>query len=317
MRILINRTQEEAQKYALLSTCAIVSLAEVGNLASEDVIVLVEDSDFEQLLKTVVGHTVPVIAVTTKDSKCYQQALSLIHPCAVIYYEDGKILSSQKTFAEASGLSVKTLEAICRYAMENKLYPDIFVWKPQEDVVSFETKQEQSRNQVASQTTSAKLQSKAYTPAQTDLRTYINSTDRIIAVFKTSPSADSSSIASKLAKQLNTVHLNISTNTPQKQSPYYAYSDGNLVEYNSSMMPGQYLVVEVDAQIPEALELIYNAAFKIVHVAGNPNESLEPLRAWTGSGFKLDAVIPNQVRDIPSYSTEFPSYSVEDFRKLL
>ena len=148
------------------------------------------------------------------------------------------------------------------------------------------------------------------------MRNYIKSCDQIIAVFKTSPTANSSHIASELAKKLNTVYLNISSESTQNQSPYYAYSDGSTVNYNSSVVPGKYLVTEVDAQIPEALELVYSLAYKIVHVAANPSESLEPLRAWVGSGFRLDAVIPTQVKDMPAYN-EFPVYSVENFVKLL
>lgn len=312
MRIIINKHQQETEKYSLLSTCPVIPLTETGNLNDQDVIALVEDSNFDVALKTAVGTNVPVIAITTKDSKCYQQALNLIHPHAVIYYEKGKILSSQQMFAKAPGLSVKTLEAICRYALENKLYPDIYIWKPQEDIVSFVPKAPQKSSQETVKPVTQKP--KAYTPAQTDLKTYINSCDRIIAVFKTSSSADSSQVAAKLAKQLNTVHLNIAADPVQKQNPYYAYSDGNTVNYNSSVMPGQYLVVEVDAQISEALELIYGIAYKIVHVTADPHESLEPLRAWAGSGFRLDAVIPTQAKD--AYN-EFPVYSVEDFLKLL
>ncbi len=322
MRILINRTEQETKKYSLLSTCPVIPLTGAGNLNGQDVIALVEDGNFDAALKTAVGANVPVIAITTKDSKYYQQALNLIHPDAVIYYEEGKILSSQQVFAEAPGLSVKTLEAICKYALENKLYPDIYIWIPQEDIISFAQKEKnkqltphtaiQEAKPKATETVKAQNKAKTYTPAQTDLKTYIGSCDRIIAVFKTSPSANSGSIASRLAKQLNTVYLNISSNKAQSQNPYYAHSDGNMVEYNSSIMPGQYLVVEVDAQISEALELVYGVSCKVVHVTADPSESLEPLRAWTGSGFKLDAVIPNKIEDIPAYN-EFPTYSIEDF----
>lgn len=313
MRILINKTEQETKKYSLLSTCPVIPLTGTGNLNGQDVIALVEDGNFDAALKTAVDANVPVIAITTKDSKHYRQALNLIHPDAVIYYEEGKILSLQQVFAEAPGLSVKTLEAICKYALENKLYPDIYIWKPQEDIISF-IPQEPPQETVKPVT--PKQKSKAYTPAQADLKTYIKSCDRIIAVFKTSSSADIGQVAFELAKQLNTVHLNISADPNQKQSPYYAYSDGNIVNYNSSIMPGKYLVAEVDAQIPEVLELVYGIAYKIVHVVADPEESLEPLRAWTGSGFKLDAVIPNEAKNIPAYN-EFPAYSVADFLKLL
>ncbi len=322
MRIIINKTEQETKKYSLLSTCPVIPLTETGNLNAQDVIALVEDSNFNTTLKTAISANVPVIAIVTKDSECFRQALNLIHPHAVIYYEEGKMRSSQKVFAEVPGLSVKTLEEICKYAVDNKLYPDIYVWKPRED--SIITPQEPSQGDIVSFVPKAPQESpqetvkpvmpkpKAYTPAQTDLKTYINSCDRIIAVFKTSSSADSSQVAAKLAKQLNTVHLNIAADPVQKQNPYYAYSDGNIVNYNSSIMPGQYLVVEVGAQIPEALELIYGVAYKIVHVTADPGESLEPLRAWAGSGFRLDAVIPTQIKDIPAYN-EFPAYSIEDF----
>ncbi len=325
MRIIINRTLKDTQKYSILSSCSIVPFSEADNLSEEDVVAMIEGSDFESTLNAAIGYGVPVIAITTKESVCYHQALKLIHPHGVIYYEDGKILSSEKVFIEAMGLSVKTLVAICEYALENKLYPDIYVWKPQEDIVSFagsNNQQQITPDEKGEEKPAAKKQSKpkTYNPAQTDLQSYINSCDRIIAVFKTSPSADSGSVASKMAKELNTVYLNISLSPAahdQKQNLNCAYSDGNIVNYNSSIMPGQYLIVEVDAQLTEALEMIYKAAYKIVHVAADVNESMEPLKAWTGSGFKLDAVIPYQTKDIDAYSNEFPAYSVDKFVKLL
>lgn len=311
MRILINKSQQEAERYSLLSSCQIVPLTD--KTQRQDVIALIESDNFPVSLKEALSYNIPIVAITTKGTEQYNQALKLIHPAAVVYYENGQILSSEKVFAEAPGINIKILEEICQYALKNKLYPDIYIWKPQDvsqDYIWKENKQEQP---VKPEKTA---RSQKVTPAQTDLKTYIGSCDRIIAVFKASSSADSSNIASRLAKQLNTVHLNISINPEQKQNPCYAYSDGNMVNYNSSNMPGQYLVAEVDAQIPEALELIYGVAYKIVHVVADPNESIGPLSVWLSSGFKLDAVIPNQTKDIPAYS-EFPVYSVEDFVKTL
>lgn len=328
MRILINKSQDETEKYSLLSSCPIIPLTEV--VEKQDVAALIEDKNFEESLKTAISLNIPVVAIVSKDSKFYDQAIELINPAGVVFYDNGKILSTRKVFAEAEGVTVKTLEAICQYALENKLYPDIYVWKPQEEIISFkqEARQEirqreevKSKKQEVEQEIKPKKQEmskpqKTYTPAQTDLQSYIKSCDHVIAVFKTSQSANSSQVASQLAKQLSTTHLNISVEPNQKQDLYYAYSDGNIVNYNSSVMPGRYLIAEVDAQLPEALEFIYGVAYKIVHVVADPGESLGPLKAWTDSGFKLDAVIPNEPKDIPAYN-QFPTYTIEDFAKLL
>lgn len=329
MRILLNKTSAETEKYGLLSTCKIEPITQ--ETTKQDVIALIEDENFEESLKTAINLNVPVVAIVNRDSKFYDQAIELIHPGGVVYYENGKILSARKVFAEAEGVTVKTLEAICQYALDNKLYPEIYVWKPQKEIINFkETQREEPKKETkpevkeTKQETEPKTQEnpepvkrkKTYTPAQTDLESYIKSCDHIIAIFKTSQSADSGQVAFELAKQLNTVHLNISADSNQKQGHYYAYSDGSIVNYNALVIPGKYLVAEVDAQIPEALELIYGIAYKIVHVVADPKESLEPLKAWTGSGFRLDAVIPSEAKNIPAYN-EFPAYSVEDFVKLL
>lgn len=331
MRILINKTSTETEKYSLLSTCKIEPITH--ETTKQDVIALIEDENFEESLKTAINLNIPVVAIVNRDSKFYDQAIELIHPAGVVYYENEKILSARKVFAEAEGVTVKTLETICQYALDNKLYPEIYVWKPQKEIINFretkreepkkeikqevkETKQKIEPKQKTQENTEPTKRKKTYTPAQTDLESYIKCCDHVIAIFKTSQSADSGQVAFELAKQLGTVHLNISTEPNQRQGIYYAYSDGNIVNYNSSIVPGKYLVAEVDAQIPEALELIYGIAHKIVHVVADPEESLEPLRAWTGSGFKLDAVIPNETKNIPAYN-EFPAYSVTDFLKLL
>ncbi len=317
MRILINKTSTETEKYSLLSTCKIEPITH--ETTKQDVIALIEDENFEESLKTAINLNVPVVAIVNRDSKFYDQAIELIHPSGVVYYENGKILSARKVFVEAEGVTVKTLEVICQYALDNKLYPDIYVWKPQEEVISFkqelkqEVKQEVKQEEVKDK--KPKQESKKnYIPAQTDLQSYLQA-NQVIAVFKTSASANSQRVAKELANRLNTVYLNISPTDNVKDEFNYAYSDGNTVTYNSSSTPGQYLVAEVDAQMLESFEFVYGIAYKIVHVVADPEESLEPLKTWASSGFRLDAVIPKQ-KDIPAYDG-FPAYSIEDFLKSL
>lgn len=323
MRILINKTSQEAKKYSLLSKCSIIPIGEAGDITSKDVAALIEDDGFEETLSSVMGLCIPTVVIASKNSVCYEQAAGMVHADALIYYEDGKILSCEKVFAQAPGLSVKTLISICEYAIEKKLYPDIYIWKPQGamDSTGSNSVVNDKHTVVEEKTETAKPslkqtkqgQTRGYTGANDTFQNYLSGCDKIIAVLQTSQSADSSRIASDIAKKLNTVYLNISANSERKEEYDYAFSDGSTVYYNSSFMPGQYIVVEVDIQVPDVLELIHDKAYKLVHVVGEPSESINPLKSWLSSGCRLDAVIPDDPSRLSSYAGEFPACSIDEF----
>lgn len=203
--------------------------------------------------------------------------------------------------------------------MANKLFPDIFIWKPKtevkDEVFQFHSAEpKQPKEQPIQFKPKEKL---AYIPAQADLQSYIQSAEKIIAIFKTSPSADSPKIALELANWLGTVYLNISPNPAASRGPNVAVSDGNIVEYNSGFTMGKYLVAEVDVQVINAMELIYNIADKVVHVVSDLEESFEPLRSWVDAGYRLDVAIPDNADNIGAYKKSFPTMSVEEFVKSL
>lgn len=261
---------------------------------------------------------IPTVVITEKDSECHREALKYLPAAAVVYYSDGKMQSDEKIFSNTEGLTIQALNEICLFISENQLYPNIFIWQPRKKT-RVETPQQQP-SQMPQQSPPAIIQppqpqeppQPKYSPAQTEFNSFINNKD-IIAVFKSTPDANSEAVAQEIAQRLNALYLRVA---PQlnKSTINCAYSDGDTVNYNADFTPNK-LIVEVDAQVAAAMETIYGRASKIIHVCGaNIEAGVQAVKNWVSSGFKLDAVIPDSNGLVFSYKAEIPqTVSIEDF----
>lgn len=268
---------------------------------------------------------IPTVVITEKDSECHREALKYLPPAAVVYYSDGKMQSDQKTFSNTEGLTIQTLNEICLFISENQFYPNIFIWQPRKKT-RVETPQQQlsqmpppvqepqpvQQQPQKPQPVQQKPPQPKHSPAQTEFNSFINNKD-IIAVFKSTPDANSEAVAQEIAQRLNAGYLKVA---PQlnKSTVNCAYSDGDTVNYNADFTPNK-LIVEVDAQVAAAMETIYGRASKIIHVCGaNIEAGVQAVKNWVSSGFKLDAVIPDSNGLVFSYKAEIPqTISIEEF----
>jgi hypothetical protein len=312
IRILINQSESQIQTYAMLSKYHILPITQEAN--KEDVAVIVDNNQIQDITQSL-KLNIPIAVITNQGSDLHNQALKYIPAPAIVYYHDGKMQSDQKVFSTDEGLTVQLLEEICLYVKENKLYPSVYIWKPSPQLDHTPVaKLPQSSIQEAPQPQRKPVDK--HTPAQTDFMSYISTVSKIIAVFKSTPDAQASLVAQEIAAKLGIVYLGVGQEL-QPSTINHAFSDGNTVNYNSSLMPDQAMVVEVDIQVAQAMEVIYNRAAKIVHVCGsNTDSGIESVKYWTQSGFKLDAVIPDQENLLQVYKSTIPlTVSVDEFVK--
>ncbi len=260
---------------------------------------------------------IPMAVITEKDSQCHQEALKYLSPAAVIYYSNGKMHSDERVFSISEGLTIQTLNEICQFINENQICPNIYVWQPRKKPVKpniqpiREPVQQQPQQNIRPMPEPVQPQQE-YSPAQIDFNSFINNKE-IIAVFKSTPNANSEAVAQEIAQRSNAGYLKVGSQL-MKSTTENAYSDGNIVNYNANFTPDR-LIVEVDAQITNAMEAVYTQASKIIHVCcANVELGMQAVKDWAASGFKLDAVIPDSNSTLSAYKAGVPkALSIEEF----
>ena len=325
IRILINQPESLIETYAMLSNYPILPISSEAD--QEDVAVVVDNNEAQDIIRAI-KLNIPVAVITEKDSEFHRQAVRYVPSPAIVYYYNGKMQSDQKVFSDTEGLTVQLLEEICSYIKENKLYPCVYIWRPRQKAANQAVKQqspESPQKPIAYKTPpTAHEPSPArkevsqpvnkHNPAQTDFASYIDAVPQIIAVFKATSDAQASIVAQEIAQKLETVYLGVGQKL-QPSTINCAFSDGNIVNYNSNFMPKNVLVVEVDAQVVQAMETVYSKAARVVHVCGqDTNKGIESVKLWIQGGFKLDAVIPDQEHLLQNYKSALPQVvAVDEF----
>lgn len=316
MHIALNVTPEQIDRYKVIGS------AEYSVLGHDqpDVVAVLENPDFNSALGKAIKLNIPVVVIVNKDSSEQQKALSMgIHPDGVIFYNTGKICSKTRMFAEAEGVTVTLLEEICHYAIEKRLYPEIYVWKPKTEEIVHDFKSKKTDRADSKPEKSEKpefrpgrlekpeftrsekpdVKSQTYSPVQSSLEQFLDIQNNIIAVIRSSPDADGRIVAKEIADALGVMYLDIASAVPEDSDINYAHSDGRDVTYNSAFIPkAQFIVVEITPDMGDVLQTVYDRAYKVVHVVNNNPESLTGAKAWADSGFNLDAVIPDGTIDV-------------------
>lgn len=311
MHIALNVTPEQIDRYKVIGS------AEYSVLGHDqpDVVAVLENPDFNSALGKAIKLNIPVVVIVNKDSSEQQKALSMgIHPDGVIFYNTGKICSKTRMFAEAEGVTVTLLEEICHYALEKRLYPEIYVWKPKTEEIVHDFKPKKTTDRDSGSEKSEKpgfkpekpaphkpdvKQPQVYSPAQATLEQFLDIQNNIIGVIRSSPDANGRIVAKELADTLGVTYLDIASSVPEGSDINYAHSDGRDVTYNSAFIPkAQFIIVEITPDMGDVLQTVYDRAYKVVHVVNNNPESLAGAKAWADSGFNLDAVIPDGTIDV-------------------
>ncbi|MGB9849124.1 MAG: hypothetical protein ACPLSY_04780 [Moorellaceae bacterium] len=166
-------------------------------------------------------------------------------------------------------------------------------------------------------------------PAQAagSLENVMDLSSGVIAVFRSVPGATSGPLARDLAAVLGAAHLEVSPRAGSYafygrdfasalRSGRYLYCDGEAVRRGSGYTGGGRLVVEVDPSVPDphAIDAVYRRAGAVVHVvkASEQEASLRAVRAWVASGWRLDAVVPDDAAAFGGIEGEFGGLACRD-----
>jgi len=149
----------------------------------------------------------------------------------------------------------------------------------------------------------------------------------VIAVFRSVSGAASGPLARDLAAMLGAAHLEVSPRAGSYafygrdfasalRSGRYLYCDGEAVRRGSGYTGGTRLVVEVDPSVPDprVIDAVYHRAEAVVHVvkASEREASLRAVRAWAASGWRLDAVVPDDPAALAWVAEEFGDLACGD-----
>jgi hypothetical protein len=149
----------------------------------------------------------------------------------------------------------------------------------------------------------------------------------VVAVFRSVAGAGSGIVARDLAAALGAAHLEISPRAGSYvfygkdfasalRSGRYLYCDGEAVRRGSGFTGGGWLVAEVDPSVPDprVIDAVYRRSGAVVHVvsAAGREASLRAVRAWVASGWRLDAVVPDDAAAFGWVKEEFGDLACED-----
>lgn len=295
--------------------------------AADSVVLVIEGEDFSLNLSTAIGLSIPVIVIAGlkgTGQKYMQEAQDCGVPDRCIIFKDNEniIAADGYKFGQSSmGINIKTMSEIASYVLENRLFPDIYVWREPE------TKQGpvqngpqvwQEPNQQATRQTKPNTQKSRpiHEQARTekikkrivteDLLTFLSKT-KVLGVLKSVPTINSATIAKMLAERLNGIHLEVNNN-PNSYQQYdsgkenamqnlYAFTNGKTVDYGAFEF--EWIVVEINPLMLDVMGVVYEQASQIIYVVESLDESESALDMWIEGGYKLDAIISDPINLTP------------------
>lgn len=165
------------------------------------------------------------------------------------------------------------------------------------------------------------------TPAAGSLESVMDLATGVVAVFRSVAGAGSGIVARDLAAALGAAHLEVSPRAGSYvfygkdfpaalRSGRYLYCDGEAVRRGSGFTGGGWLVAEVDPSVPDprVIDAVYRRSGAVVHAvsAAGKEASLRAVRAWVASGWRLDAVVPDDAAAFGWVREEFGDLACED-----
>lgn len=317
MQIFINAPDEKIRLFN-----RVTEKAEFVNhgFNGEGTALVIEGPTFEDDLDQAVKLNVPVIVIAGLGYSGLIKAAREqgIPDKCIIIKENNDIKSIDGiVFGQSrQGISVFTIVDICKMALDMKLYPEeICVWTPvtittepnitqsiPAEVINEnpELKQKPESVQTSNKKAAARI-------VQKDLIDLIDSANKIIAIFRTVPSANSGKPSFNISEELQGLHIEIAK-APGTYTFYnkdyenavltgrYGFVENNKVEISNLANPHHLIIEIADSEAIDAklFELIYEHAKYIVHIPGSFDESKHSLENWISPGYNLTAIIPGQ-----------------------
>lgn len=352
-RILLNREETKLELYSRAAGVRFASL-DVGETSEGDVALVVEGQTFEHDLERAISLGIPVVVIAGSGDVAHAAAAAAtavgVPPQCILVKRGNRVETYNGESigpASARGIGLKVVVDAARRALEERLLPELLIWE--EKSVAGESgynaledthrEQEVSAGGSGSAVPPAKVgrpeaASGTYSPgpgtASRNLEGMLSLFGMVAAVFRSVPEADSSLVASQLASRLGAPHLEVSPE-PRSYGLYgrtlkdacasgrYAHCDGRNVS-PVTLLGGAWIVVEVDPLTPEpeAVEAVYRHASLVVHAlsSARAEESVRAVQLWIDSGWKLDAVVPDDSRGNAVFSKSFGSLFCETVEKV-
>lgn len=319
MRILMNVETERLNLYTRFTGEKFCSFKEYEN-AVDAVAVVIQGTSFQEDLEISLTFNIPVIVVAGSNNMAGQEYarkaahLGVPDSCIVIKKEDKVCALDGREIAGAvRGIGVKAIVQAARYALDNKLYPELLVWEEEgepvaaeEEPVVFDEQLSKSSSSKQCQNGVARLSKES--DASLRVEGVLQTSRKVAVVLKATPDADSGKVAKNLAEDLNGLHFELS-NTPESYKLYgktieKAVESGKYIVFTGNTFIGtgyisaEWLIVELDAAIltaiPDLVDTIYKKAEKMIHAVGEFKEGQSAVKTWLESGWKLDAIVPNK-----------------------
>lgn len=271
-----------------------------------------------------------------------------VPPACVLVKKGDKVVSLDgKEYgpAAARGIGLGVVLKAAAHALENRLMPDPLVWEEEggEETAAgleaaagsgipvgprFDAARRPAPPTAAADANRGAAKAAAPTaPAAGSLESMMDLAAGVVAVFRSVAGAGSGAVARDIAAALGAAHLEISPRAGSYvfygkdfasalRSGRYLYCDGEAVRRGGGFTGGGRLVAEVDPSVPDprVIDAVYRRAAAVVHVvsADGKEASLRAVRAWVASGWRLDAVVPDDAAAFGWVKEEFGDLACED-----
>lgn len=341
MQIIINLEPGNTETLSRATKTEFIALgaADFDKNNDQKVIVVVRNDKFTEDLEKTSPYNLPLIVVAGSEDaagkECINKARAFGVPdgCIIVKRKETVFTIDGREIAPAvrqgKGIGARAVVEAATYALENNLRPEPVVWEEKTDDLMDATLFEEPEKEAVTVPTANHAKTTENKPAQIvplrkpfigEFKDILEATEQVIAVFRSTPAAESGIIAMDLARQLRGTHIEVSAspqsykyygdNQGETSSPGYMHSNGT--ELKGEPTDLNWLVIEVDPTIPypEAMDMVYKKAKNIVHVvgAGAVEDSKNAVNAWINSGWKIDAVIPDKQNS---------AHAFKDFGKIL
>lgn len=308
MKIFINAEKDKLPIFSKATGVEFLPLNGDLDGQSGAVAVVVRGNSFLESLEKVSGVDLPLLVVAgTEDQEgreCVEAARSFGVPeaCVLVKRTDKVCSLDGREIAQAvkqgRGIGARAIVSAAEYALKNDLRPEPVVWEEPPDVPVLE---DPLVDEDKSETPSKNRKKVSFIGSFEDA---LETAERVVAVFRSTPQAKSGSVAREIALASNGTHVELA-GSPASYRLYgrdleealgkgYAYSDGKRFEGGHNGC----IVVEIDPGVPhaEAMEKVYKKAEKVIHVVASEaaDEAKNAVNAWIKSGWKLDGIVPDR-----------------------
>lgn len=326
MRVLINLSKERLSALRNYKGVTFLGLDD-GGLAEDAVIVVVRGPGYDDALEKALQLDRPVVVVAGTDGAEGQHCIArarasgVADECIIVIRGEQIVTLAGDNIVPAAGkrIGARALLKVAEKSLQQDLRPEPVIWEEGVDAGGAGEDPLQEAAKAKRQTAKPALRKAPVTGRWVStFKGLLESADTVIAVFRSTANAQSDRVAATLAERLGGVHVELSA-SPASIAAYnedldFLLESGRYLHTNGSDLEGEYngakcIIVEVDPAVPDskALELAYSGAANVIHVvdADEPSQGKAAIEAWLKSGWRLDAVVPDDPAAAEAFRKHF------------